>query len=95
MVPCPGVLKTSTAPCSRLTAVATIGSPTGDKDLIEKNRKAVIRNYSLKHYRQTLLTIYARVGKTMIRQRIDKRALLAEFFDLTKFSLLKWGDYGL
>ena len=75
--------------------LATIGSASGDKYLIEKNRNAVIRSYSLEQYRQTLLTIYARVVGTIIRQRIDKHALLAEFFDLTKFSLLKWGDYGI
>jgi glycosyltransferase involved in cell wall biosynthesis len=75
--------------------LTTIGSAAGDKHLIENNRNAVIRSYGLEQYRQTLLTIYARVDRTTIRQRIDKNTLLAEFFDLTKFSLLKWGDYGV
>jgi hypothetical protein len=45
-------------------------------------------------YRQKLLAIYGHVDATTIRQHIDKKKLLAEFLDLTKFSLLKWSDYG-
>jgi hypothetical protein len=32
------------------------------------------------------------VATTPVKQRIDKKKLLAEFFDLKRFSLLKWGD---
>jgi hypothetical protein len=46
-------------------------------------------------YRQKLLTAYEAVNTHCVRQRIDKKILLAEFLDLTKFSLLKWGDYGI
>jgi hypothetical protein len=74
--------------------LAEIGRNASDKDLIENNRKAVSRSYGMAQYRQKLLSIYAHVDKTIIRQGIDKKTLLAEFFDLTKFSLLKWGDYG-
>jgi glycosyltransferase involved in cell wall biosynthesis len=74
--------------------LAKIGRTTNEKDLIEKNRNAVARSYGMSQYRQKLLAIYAHVDKTIIRQQIDKKKLLAEFLDLTKFSLLKWGDYG-
>jgi len=74
--------------------LAEIGRTANEKDLIENNRNAVTRSYGMSQYRQKLLAIYAHVDKTTIRQRIDKKKLLAEFLDLTKFSLLKWGDYG-
>jgi hypothetical protein len=74
--------------------LAGIGGTANEKGLIEKNRHAVARSYGMEQYRQKLLTIYAHVDRTNIRQRIDKKTLLAEFLDLTKFSLLKWGDYG-
>jgi hypothetical protein len=74
--------------------LAEIGETANEKSLIEKNRHAVAHSYGMEQYRQKLLTIYANVDRTNIRQRIDKKTLLAEFFDLTKFSLLKWGDYG-
>jgi hypothetical protein len=63
-------------------------------NLIEANRNAVAHSYNMAKYRKKLLTTYANVATTSIRQRINKKALLAEFMDLTKFSLLKWGDYG-
>ena len=74
--------------------LAAIGKSANEKGLIRKNSRAVARSYGLEQYRQKLLTIYAQVDSTHIRQRIDKKTLLAEFLDLTKFSLLKWGDYG-
>jgi hypothetical protein len=74
--------------------LAGIGRTANEKGLIEKNRHAVARSYGLEQYRQKLLKIYAHVDRTHIRQRIDKKTLLAEFLDLTKFSQLKWGDYG-
>ena len=74
--------------------LAEIGRTANEKDLIENNRNAVAHSYGMSQYRQKLLAIYAHVDKTIIRQQIDKKKLLAEFLDLTKFSLLKWGDYG-
>ena len=74
--------------------LAQIGKAANEKDLIEANRKAVERNYNMAQYRLTLLSIYAHVTSTSIRQLINKKTLLTEFMDLTKFSLLKWGDYG-
>ncbi len=72
-----------------------IGKVRNEKDIVEINRSAVIRNYNISLYRQKLLTAYEAVNTHCVRQRIDKKILLAEFLDLTKFSLLKWGDYGI
>lgn len=71
--------------------LSNFGSKTGQKDIIESNRNAVIDNYRLAPYRQNLLKLYAQVVATSIRQCIDKKKLVAEFFDLSRFSLLKWG----
>jgi hypothetical protein len=70
------------------------GKGRNEKDIVKINRRAVIRNYNMSLYRQKLLTTYEAVNAYGVRQRIDKKILLAEFLDLTKFSLLKWGDYG-
>ena len=72
-----------------------IGKVTSEKDIVNVNRDAVMRHYNLSLYRQKLLTTYERVNTNDVRQHIDKKILLAEFLDLTKFSLLKWGDYGI
>jgi glycosyltransferase involved in cell wall biosynthesis len=69
------------------------GKVRNEKDIVKINRSAVIRNYNMSLYRQKLLTAYEAVNTHCVRQRIDKKILLAEFLDLTKFSLLKWGDY--
>ena len=74
--------------------LAEFGRAAREKDLIENNRQAVARSYGMSQYRQRLLEIYRHVDKTRIRQRVDKKKLLAEFVDLSNFSLLKWGDYG-
>ncbi len=68
-----------------------ISSATAQKEIIESNRNAVVGNYHPSQYRQHLLNLYAQVASTDVRQRIDKQKLLAEFFDLNRFSLLKWG----
>jgi hypothetical protein len=75
-------------------ALAEIGSVINETNLIEANRNAVAQSYNMTQYRQKLLKIYAHVATTPIQQRINKKTLLAEFMDLTEFSLLKWGDYG-
>ena len=72
-----------------------IGKIRNEKDIVKTNRSAVIRNYNMSSYRQKLLTAYAAVNTDCVRQRIDKKILLGEFLNLTKFSLLKWGDYGI
>jgi len=72
-----------------------IGKIRNEKDIVKINRRAVIRNYNMSSYRQKLLTAYEAVIAHSVRQRIEKKILLAEFLDLTKFSLLKWGDYGI
>ncbi len=72
--------------------LAKIRNGTDQQNRIEANRKAIVRNYSMDLYRQTLLDLYGRVVTTPVKQQINKRKLLAEFFDLKRFSLLKWGN---
>jgi hypothetical protein len=71
--------------------LSNFGSTTAYKDIIESNRNAVADNYHMAQYRENLLKLYAQVVATSVRHRIDKRKLLAAFFDLNRFSLLKWG----
>ena len=70
-----------------LAAPGKIDNPKG---LIDRNRKVIERYYGPAHYRKTLLDIYAGVMRTPVRHRIDRKRLLASFFDLKNFSLLKW-----
>jgi hypothetical protein len=72
--------------------LADISNATDQQNRIEANRRAIVRSYGMDLYRQTLLDLYARVITTPVKQRINKKKLLAEFFDLSRFSLLKWGD---
>ncbi len=73
--------------------LAKIGRVAGEKKLIASNRNAVVDNYGLAAYRQNLLNVYARVAATPVQHCIDKKKLLMRFFDLTRFSLLKWGNH--
>ncbi len=61
--------------------------------LIENNYHAVLSNYNQEIYRKNLLDIYYKVSNNDVSHRIDKRALLTEFFDLKFYSLLKWSEY--
>ncbi len=61
--------------------------------LIETNRQAVLRHYHVQAFRDRLLEIYRQVVDGPVRHRINKTALLRAFFDLDRFSLLKWGAY--
>jgi hypothetical protein len=75
--------------------LSEIGKACNEIDIIKKNRSAVVRNYNMSLYRQKLLAAYEAVNAYSVHQRIDKEILLMQFLDLTKFSLLKWGDYGI
>lgn len=75
--------------------LSSIGKVRHEIDVIKTNRRAVVRNYNMRLYRQKLLAAYKTVDAVSVRQRIDKEILLMQFLDLTKFSLLKWGDYGI
>jgi hypothetical protein len=44
-------------------------------------------------YRRRLMAIYEQVIRRAVCHRIDKAALREAFFDLDRFSLLKWGAY--
>jgi hypothetical protein len=74
-------------------SLSGIGKVSNAKELIKSNRKAVLRNYSMALYRHKLLSTYEQAAKTVVKQRIDKKKLLTQFFDLNQFGLLKWGDY--
>lgn len=77
---------------ARNPLLSEVSHGTDQKNRIETNRNAIVRSYNMDLYRQTLLNLYAQVATTPVKQRIDKKKLLAEFFDLKRFSLLKWGD---
>ena len=62
------------------------------KELIERNKKLIKKHYTKETYRDTLLSIYRKVASISVRHRIDKKKLLAGFFDPNHFSLLKWCD---
>ena len=64
-----------------------------DDDLIAANRQAVEAHYGRSMIRDTLLKTYRKVARKTVHQRIDKNKLLSIFFDLPRFSLLKWGSY--
>ena len=66
------------------------GDVSNKDGLIQNNLKAVARHYNQTKYRKSLLDIYARVIRDTVHQKIDKKILLSEFFNLDYFSLLKW-----
>ena len=63
------------------------------KKLISNNMNNVLKNYNEKKYRQKLLDVYSRINTCPVLHSIDKNALLDEFLNLNKFSLLKWREY--
>ena len=60
--------------------------------LIRANAAAVSRHYSQAADRRRLLDAYAGVQQPVVH-RIDKQRLLDAFFDLNRFSLLRWGSW--
>jgi glycosyltransferase involved in cell wall biosynthesis len=62
-------------------------------EMLENNRRVVTAHYGMENYREQLLSTYERVVHQPVHQRIDKQILLDAFFDLDRFSLLKWGAY--
>jgi glycosyltransferase involved in cell wall biosynthesis len=62
-------------------------------EILENNRRSVAAHYGVETYREQLLSIYERVVHQPVHQHIDKQVLLDAFFDLDRFSLLKWGAY--
>jgi len=62
-------------------------------EMLQNNRRTVAEHYSVETYRERLLSIYDRVVHQPVHQRVDKQVLLDAFFDLDRFSLLKWGAY--
>ena len=62
-------------------------------EMLENNRSVVTAHYGVENYREQLLAAYERVIHQPVHQRLDKQVLLDAFFDLERFSLLKWGAY--
>ena len=62
-------------------------------EVLENNRSVVTAHYGEKNCREQLLAVYERVIHQPVHQRLDKQVLLDAFFDLERFSLLKWGAY--
>ena len=73
--------------------LAEPGTVTNKSRLIADNKQAVLNSYSPERYRKKLLSTYQKVSTKAITQKIDKSVLISKFFDLKKFSLLKWSDY--
>ncbi len=69
--------------------------PPGDDapEMLENNRRSVVAHFGMEKYRERLLSIYERVVHQPVHQRLNKQVLLDAFFDLERFSLLKWGAY--
>ena len=66
---------------------------TARQQLIETNRRAILKNYGQNAYRRQLIATYRKVATTSVRQKIDKTVLVEAFLNLEQFSLLKWSDY--
>ena len=73
--------------------LSTLGSQDDMEEILENNRRVVAARYGVETYREQLLSIYERVVHAPVRQHVDKQILLEAFFDLGRFSLLKWGAY--
>ncbi len=69
------------------------GAVSDPSAMIESNRRAVEQHYGTQQYRNRLMAIYDRIVNHPVCHHIDKGALLDAFFDLDRFSLLKWGAY--
>jgi hypothetical protein len=69
------------------TFLGTLIEPMNDGSLIERNRRAVLENYSRDQYRVTLLDIYRKVLNRRVDQKIDKNKLLRSFLSPENFLL--------
>lgn len=69
------------------------GETENKRELIQNNCHAIASHYNQKIYKQRLMKIYTHISTRSVRQRIDKKILLSQFFNLDNFSLLKWCDY--
>jgi hypothetical protein len=64
-----------------------------DKNIIEKNRIIINKNYSRESYKKNLNEIYDKIIKTPVKQKLDKKILLSKFLQPESLYLLKWGSY--
>lgn len=63
------------------------------RKLIEKNRRAILDEFSLSSYATRLIELYENVLLRPVEQRIDKTALSCAFMMPSRFSLLKWSAF--
>lgn len=73
--------------------LSNLGVVADPSALIENNRQAALQHYGVNQYRNRLLTIYNQILCHPVCQHIDKAAVVDRFFDLNRFSLLKWSGY--
>ena len=74
-------------------ATVLVGADPASPAVIAANREAIVERYGRPQARRRLLTVYEEIVRHPVRHRIDKSALQRSFFDLDRFSLLKWGAY--
>ena len=65
----------------------------GSVNRIRHNRDKVLTHYNAASYEHRLRRAYKTVTGADVSQEIQKDILLSHFFDLDRFSLLKWGAY--
>jgi len=70
--------------------IAKLQNFTPDPEIIEHNNRIVRNYYGDRDYKKRLLRIYEKVRDVAVEQRIDKKVVLKEFFDLKNFSMLRW-----
>lgn len=58
---------------------------------VDQNRRLIQRRFGRAIYKERLLQTYRAVCRHNVSHHIDKKVLLASFFNLDRFSLLKWG----
>ena len=74
-------------------SLKAFGAHPASPAVIAANREAIVERYGRPQARRRLLTVYEGIVRHFVRHRIDKAVLQRSFFDLDRFSLLKWGAY--
>ena len=62
-------------------------------ELVKNNMNVLTEKYNKAVYKKKLMDIYSKVVGHHVHHKIDKKILLAQFFNLEGLSLLEWGDY--
>ena len=75
------------------TFLLTLFDTNNKEDLIKKNKKIIQSYFTNNRYKTRLLHIYKKVLSVETTHEINKLSILRSFFNLNKFSLLKWEFY--